>query len=95
MDHGLAVALSLGIVFVGAPAVFGFFAYKEKQLKLQRELAMHGGPELQAQLAQSQAEIERLRQRMAVMEKLVTDDDRKLAHEIDALRPSQNHDVRS
>jgi uncharacterized protein HemX len=94
MNKGEIVALCLFFVFVLGPAVYGFFAYQEKKLKLQRDLAANGGQELQAQLAHALAEIERLRQRMAIMEKLVTDDDRKLAHEIDALRRPQGPEAR-
>jgi hypothetical protein len=39
-----------------------------------------------AVLGSMQAQIERLTERVAVLEKLVTDDDRRLSREIDSLR---------
>lgn len=45
-------------------------------------------------VAETSAEIARLRDRVQVLEKLVTDDDRKLADEIERLRRDRGDDVR-
>lgn len=45
-----------------------------------------GAREDQAIIGQMQQQIDRLTDRVAVLERLVTDDDRKLAREIDSLR---------
>ncbi len=65
-------------VFVLMPTIIGYFSLQEKKLKLQRELAQTGG-------AAVEAEVEDLRVRVAVLERLVTDGDRSLAGEIDRL----------
>jgi hypothetical protein len=45
-------------------------------------------------VAETSAEVARLRDRVQVLEKLVTDDDRKLADEIERLRRDRGDDVR-
>jgi hypothetical protein len=45
-------------------------------------------------VAETSAEVARLRERVQVLEKLVTDDDRKLADEIERLRRDRGDDVR-
>jgi hypothetical protein len=55
--------------------------------------AMQGGGDVQrltAIVENLTKETEKLRDRVAVLEKLVTDDDRKLADEIDRLRRSES-----
>ncbi len=49
---------------------------------------------LQHIVAQTSAELVRLKERVQVLEKLVTDDDRKLADEIERLRRDRGDDVR-
>ena len=44
--------------------------------------------------AETHAELERLRKRVAVLEQLVTDDDRRLAGEIERLRRDQGDSIR-
>ena len=61
------------------PTIISIASYKEKKLKLQRELAKAGGQEMRA-------EIESLRERVAVLERLVTSEDVRLAGEIERLR---------
>lgn len=65
-------------IFILMPMIIGYFSLEEKKLKLQRELAESGGAEIKS-------EVENLRVRVAVLEKLVTDGDRHLAGEIDRL----------
>ena len=45
-------------------------------------------------VAETAAETARLRERVQVLEKLVTDDDRKLADEIERLRRDRGDDIR-
>jgi hypothetical protein len=45
-------------------------------------------------VAETSAEVARLRERVQVLEKLVTDDDRKLADEIERLRRDRGDDIR-
>jgi precorrin-6B methylase 1 len=90
MESPYVVALvGAFFMFVAMPAIISFSIYHEKKLKLQRELARSGGAELQAQLAATMTELERMRERMAVLERLFTDDDRRLAGEIERLRTDQ------
>lgn len=69
-------------VFIFMPAIISYSIFQEKKLKLQRELAKSGGAEMKA-------EVEDLRVRVAVLERLVTDGDRSLASEIDRLARSE------
>ncbi len=75
----LIVAIGSFALFIGMPAVIGFSDYKIKKLKLERDLVQAGGHEMRAELDQ-------LRQRVRVLERLATDGDRKLAGEIERLR---------
>ena len=65
-------------IFIIMPTIIGWFSLQEKKLKLQRELAAAGGAALES-------EVQDLRVRVAVLERLVTDGDRNLAGEIDRL----------
>jgi hypothetical protein len=67
------------------PLIIGFVSYQEKKLKLKREIALAGGADLRRELAQSQEVVERLRERVAVLERLVTSEDRRIGEEIDRL----------
>ncbi len=82
----VAIAIT-GIVFFGGmmPALIGSFSYAEKRLKLKQALAAGEGAESRAEHAETSTELARLRDRVAVLERLLTDDDRKLASEIDRL----------
>jgi hypothetical protein len=73
------VAIGCFSLFIAGPLIWAVSSYQEKKLKLQRDLAISGG-------AQTSAELESLRQRVAVLERLLTDDDRRLAGEIERLR---------
>ncbi len=79
MDQEFFIAIfGAACIFILMPTIIGYFSLQEKKLKLQRELAQSGG-------AAVQKEVEDLRVRVAVLEKLVTDGDRTLASEIDRL----------
>lgn len=75
----LIVAIGSFFLFVAMPTIISIASYKEKKLKLQRDLAKAGGEGMRAELDQ-------LRERVRVLERLATDDDRKLAGEIERLR---------
>lgn len=83
MTEIVIVAIGSFFLFVGMPTVIGYFSYQEKKLKLQRDLAQSGGEDMRA-------ELDRLRERVGVLERLATDDDRKLAGDIERLR---KHDI--
>lgn len=72
--------LGIGVGFV---AVFGSFWIKHQQIKLKIAEAQ-GGAEAAANRI-TQAELEKLKDRVAVLEKLVTDEDRRVASEISRL----------
>jgi hypothetical protein len=59
--------------------------HEERKLELKGRLGDEDG-RIEAILAATQQEVTRLRERVQVLEKLVTDDDRKLADEINRLR---------
>jgi len=73
------VAIGCFSLFIAGPLIWAVSSYQEKKLKLQRDLAISGGEA-------TRAELESLRERVAVLERLLTDDDRKLAGEIERLR---------
>jgi len=60
------------------------FKHEEKRLAAQAGAGVAG--RVEQELAATQAEVARLRQRVQVLEKLATDGDRRLAGEIDSLR---------
>jgi len=67
-------------------AVIGYVSIKETQIKMQAKGAVEGQDRINAETA---AEIARLRARLEVIERLLTDDDRKLSREIAQLRSGQ------
>jgi len=83
----LIVAIGSFFLFVGAPTVFAISSYQEKKLKLQRDLAKSGGEAMRA-------EVESLRERVAVLERLATSEDLRVAGEIERLRHRDRHEVR-
>ena len=89
---------------VAAVAIFGmltfiamlYFSYRMQQQKLHAKGGA-GADEtarLQHVVAETSAELVRLRERVQVLEKLVTDDDRRLADEIERLRRDRGDDIR-
>jgi hypothetical protein len=83
----IIVAIGSFFLFVAMPTIISISSYKEKQLKLQRDLAQAGGAEMRA-------EIESLRERVAVLERLATSEDLRLAGEIERLRQRDRTEVR-
>lgn len=86
----------VSMILVLVLAVLGFtlivvkwgLAHEEKRLALKA----HGGADVQRMeqvLAATQAEMVSLRERVQVLEKLATDDDRKLASDIERLRSQE------
>lgn len=82
MEAAIAMAIGFGVLM---PLIIGHYSLQEKKIKLQRELAMSGGADMQRELAAMRALVEHMSDRMAVMERIVTDDDRRVAREIDGL----------
>jgi hypothetical protein len=79
------------VMFVAiAGIVCGFFVIrmgiKHEERKLELKAGAGEGGRIEAILGETQKEVARLRDRVQVLEKLVTDDDRKLANEIERLR---------
>ncbi len=68
---------------VGLAAVIGSYRIKEQQIKLR--IAETQGAADSAAGRIVQAELEKLKDRVAVLERLVTDDERRLAGEISSL----------
>lgn len=77
-----------GIIAVAAPfAMVVAIVWIAQQGKSRRaELSRGGSREDAAVMGAMQAQIEKLTDRVAVLERLVTDDDRRLSREIDGLR---------
>ena len=63
--------------------VIGYISVKEEKIKAKARGAVDGQQRINAENA---AEIARLRARLEVIERVITDDDRKLAREIAQLR---------
>jgi hypothetical protein len=74
-------------ISVGLAAVIGNIWIKSQQIKLKIAEAQ-GGAEAAASRV-TQVELEKLRDRVAVLERLITDEDRRLASEIGRLRGSE------
>lgn len=66
--------------------VLGFISIKEERIKAQAKGAVDGQERINAETA---SELARLRARLEVLERVITDDDRKLAREIAELRSEQ------
>lgn len=75
MEAAIAFAVGFGVFL---PAIIGWFSLQEKKIKLQRELAQQNGGDMRR-------ELDELRERVKVLERLVTDDDRRISREIDRL----------
>ena len=75
-----------GMASLVAVVWMGIMAKAGKYRVLGADSDAGGNGRLEKILAETTAEIARLRERVQVLEKLVTDDDRKLAEEINRLR---------
>jgi hypothetical protein len=76
------VLTGLILIFV----VIGYISIKEERIKAQAKGAVEGQDRINADTA---AELARLRSRLEILERVITDDDRKLAREIAGLRADQ------
>jgi cell division protein FtsB len=84
--QNLDIALMLIGLFLAVGGViiaFLGFSYERRKLVLNAQIAADNA---RAQSGDTVAEIARLKDRVSVLEKLVTDDDRRLASEIARLR---------
>lgn len=77
-----------GVIAVAAPfAMVVAIVWLVQDGKNKRaQMIVGGSREDQAIIGQMQQQIDRLTDRVAVLERLVTDDDRRLSREIDSLR---------
>ncbi len=83
----LSIVLGIGIVLsAGVQIVKMALAHEEKRLALKHGQGQGDTARLEQILAATQTEMARLKDRVQVLEKLVTDDDRKLANDIERLR---------
>ena len=84
--NSVGVLIPLFGILCGFIAILGGTYIKAQQLKLQiaKEERASG-----ASSSETQNEIQRLKDRVAVLERLLTDGDRKLSREIDSLRSSE------
>ena len=85
----IAISIVCGIAFVLSAAVqivkMGL-AHEEKRLALKHGQGQGDTARLEQILAATQTEMARLKDRVQVLEKLATDDDRRLASDIERLR---------
>ena len=87
----IAAIVLAGTFGVLMPLIIGWFSLQEKKLKLQRELSQQSGGDLRRELDLTRAEVERLRDRVGVLERIATSEDRRVADEIDRLsRPASS-----
>lgn len=85
MEGVLITAIVIGGL-VALFVVLGQYSLKEERIKAQAKGAVDGQERINAETA---AELARLRDRVEVLERVITDDDRKLAREIAELRAGQ------
>jgi hypothetical protein len=86
MDPGtIAVFIPILGIGLGLVAILGGQRIEREKIKLKQiQAAAVAGDS--AAMGSVMAEVERLKQRVAVLEKLVTDDDRRLSEEISRLK---------
>ncbi len=80
----MGVMIPIFGIGLGLVAVLGGFWIKGQKLKLEMMQARGGADAAANQV--TQAELERLKDRVAVLERLLTDEDRRLAGEINRLK---------
>ncbi len=86
--EGIIITAMILAAVVAIFAVVGFISIKEERIKAQAKGAVDGQDRINADTA---AELTRLRSRLEILERVITDDDRKLAREIAGLRADQAH----
>lgn len=91
MPTQVMVVIVVGIIFTFLIARMGI---RHEERKLSFKAGKVDVSRLEQIMAATQAELARLKDRVQVLEKLVTDDDRKLADEIERLRRDRGDDIR-
>jgi hypothetical protein len=93
MDVGVIIISVMGIA-IGSAAILGIVlaGIKHEETKIRLNLA---GGETDAANTALASEVARLADRVAVLEKLVTDDDRRLAGDIERLRRDNHSSVQA
>ena len=84
---------TIAAVAIAGMGTFLIFMWMLSRVEMAKARARASAPDdvvakLEGIAADTSSEVAQLKQRVQVLEKLVTDDDRRLADEIDRLRPS-------
>lgn len=87
-----AVAIAGMLTFLAM--LYFSFRMQQERLRAKGGLGAEETARLQHIVTETSAELVRLRERVQVLEKLVTDDDRRLADEIERLRRDRGGDIR-
>lgn len=83
MSQSLGVMIPILGILLGMIAVVGGYVIKMQKMKLEEKRMSGVSSAVQDETAR---ELQKLKDRVAVLERLLTDDDRKLAGEIERLR---------
>jgi hypothetical protein len=87
MTNAIGVFIPILGIMCGIIAIVGGIWIKNQKLKLEM-MREQGGTDALANKV-TQAELEKLKDRVAVLERLLTDDDRRLANEISRLQSTE------
>jgi len=87
MTESIGVFIPILGIMCGIIAIVGGIWIKNQKLKLEM-MREQGGADAIANTV-TQAELEKLKDRVAVLERLLTDDDRRLANEISRLQSTE------
>ena len=87
MTDAIGVFIPILGIMCGIIAIVGGIWIKNQKLKLEM-MREQGGTDALANKV-TQAELEKLKDRVAVLERLLTDDDRRLANEISRLQSTE------
>ena len=83
MAQNIGVFIPILGIMLGMIAVVGGYVIKMQKMKLEEKRMTGASSAVQDETAR---ELQKLKDRVAVLERLVTDDDRRLSREIDSLR---------
>lgn len=88
----ISILVGIGIVLSATLQIVKMaLAHEEKRLALSHGQGQGDTARLEQILAATQTEMARLKDRVQVLEKLATDDDRRLASDIERLRSADAH----
>ena len=87
MTESIGVFIPILGIMCGIIAIVGSIWIKNQRLKLEM-MREQGGTDALANKV-TQAELEKLKDRVAVLERLLTDDDRRIANEISRLQSTE------